>query len=64
MNRNIDEIKNIGEEVINSGELIQLLKNKENVIAYDGFEPSGRMHLAQGLLRAHNVNTFIKNNKI
>ena len=61
MNRNIDEIKNIGEEVINSGELIQLLKNKENVIAYDGFEPSGRMHLAQGLLRAHNVNTFIRN---
>ena len=38
-----------------------MLEKKEQVIAYDGFEPSGRMHLAQGLLRAHNVITFIKN---
>lgn len=61
MNRNITEIANIGEEVINVDELEKLLNNKMNVIAYDGFEPSGRMHLAQGLLRANNVNTFIKN---
>jgi tyrosyl-tRNA synthetase len=25
-------------------------------VAYDGFEPSGRMHIAQGLLRSMNVN--------
>ena len=61
MNRDFDEIKNIGEEVINPEELSKLLENKEKIIAYDGFEPSGRMHLAQGLLRAHNVNLFIKN---
>jgi tyrosyl-tRNA synthetase len=51
-------ILSIGEEVINTEELNLLLKNKSNIVAYDGFEPSGRMHLAQGLLRAHNVNKF------
>lgn len=29
---------------------------KEHPIVYDGFEPSGRMHIAQGVLRAINVN--------
>ena len=29
-------------------------------ICYDGFEPSGRMHIAQGLLRAINVNRLTK----
>jgi tyrosyl-tRNA synthetase len=27
--------------------------------AYDGFEPSGRMHIAQGILRAINVNKLV-----
>jgi tyrosyl-tRNA synthetase len=29
---------------------------KPKIIAYDGFEPSGRMHIAQGLMKAINVN--------
>ena len=29
---------------------------KDHPIVYDGFEPSGRMHIAQGVLRAINVN--------
>lgn len=57
-------IKSIGEEIIGGENLEKLLTNKtlanKDVIAYDGFEPSGRMHIAQGLLRAHNVNKFIK----
>lgn len=28
-------------------ELLELLRHKPNPIAYDGFEPSGRMHIAQ-----------------
>ncbi len=28
-------------------ELRELLRRKPNPIAYDGFEPSGRMHIAQ-----------------
>ncbi len=37
-------------------ELAALFKAKEHPIVYDGFEPSGRMHIAQGVLRAINVN--------
>ena len=37
----------IGEECITREELALLLQKKPNFIAYDGFEPSGRMHIAQ-----------------
>lgn len=53
-------IKQVGEEIVTEEELKQLLKEKRNPIAYDGFEPSGNMHLAQGILRAINVNKMIK----
>lgn len=45
-------------EVIDEKELLQLLQTKMNPVAYDGFEPSGRMHIAQGLMKAAIVNTF------
>ena len=48
--------KSICEECIQEEELYNLFNLKENIIAYDGFEPSGRMHLAQGILKAINVN--------
>ncbi|MBT4538944.1 tyrosine--tRNA ligase [Candidatus Woesearchaeota archaeon] len=53
-------IKEVGEEVIGEEELLDLLKNKKKIIAYDGFEPSGRIHIAQGLVRAINVNKMAK----
>jgi len=56
-------IKSIGEEIIGEANLERLLANKPQIIAYDGFEPSSLdkgMHIAQGLLRAHNVNKFVK----
>ena len=62
----VNLITSIGCEVIGNDSvngispLHKLLENKPIVIAYDGFEPSGRMHIAQGLLRAHNVNKFVK----
>lgn len=59
MNR-INIIKSIGEENIGIENLENLLNNKPKVYAYDGFEPSGRMHIAQGLLRANNVNKFVE----
>ena len=37
-----------------------LLEKKPNPVAYDGFEPSGRMHIAQGVLKALNVNKLTK----
>jgi len=50
-------IKQVGEEIVTEDELKKLLEKKEKPIAYDGFEPSGtNIHIAQGLLRAINVN--------
>lgn len=53
-------ITEVGEEIIGEEELIELLKNNKPIIAYDGFEPSGRMHIAQGLMKAINVNKLTK----
>ncbi len=52
----LDIIKSVGAEILTEEELLQLLKDKLHPIAYDGFEPSGRIHIAQGLLRAININ--------
>jgi len=49
-------IKSFAEEIIIEEELFELLKKKKNPIAYDGFEPSGQIHIAQGLMRAITVN--------
>lgn len=53
-------IKEVGEEVITDLELLELLNKKKRFVAYDGFEPSGSMHIAQGVLRAININKMIK----
>lgn len=53
-------IKEVGEEIVTEQELVKLLSEKKSPIAYDGFEPSGRIHIAQGLLRAINVNKMTK----
>ena len=46
----------VGEEVITPEELTALFTAMPHPVVYDGFEPSGRMHIAQGVLRAINVN--------
>ena len=56
----IDLIKEVGEEILTEEELKTLLETKQHPIAYDGFEPSGRIHIAQGILRAINVNKMTK----
>ncbi|MEK6827766.1 MAG: tyrosine--tRNA ligase [Nanoarchaeota archaeon] len=60
MESKLELIKQVGEEIITEEELKHLLQTKEHPIAYDGFEPSGNMHIAQGILRAINVNKMIK----
>lgn len=52
----VELVKQVGEEIITEQELKELFDKKKNPVAYDGFEPSGNMHIAQGLLRAINVN--------
>ena len=63
-NLSIDEkiklVKEVGEEIIQEEELRSVFERNEMPICYDGFEPSGRMHIAQGLLRAINVNRLTK----
>jgi tyrosyl-tRNA synthetase len=58
-------IRSIGEECIQQNELRSLIKYKsekgEKIICYDGFEPSGRIHIAQGFFRAINVNKLTQN---
>lgn len=53
-------IKEVGEEIISEEELKELLESGESLTAYDGFEPSGKIHIAQGLLRAININKMTK----
>lgn len=49
-------IRSVGEECIQENELKDIVEKKPNIRCYDGFEPSGRMHVAQGVFKAVNVN--------
>ena len=55
-------VRQVGEggEIVTEEELRQLLAEKPRPVAYDGFEPSGRIHIAQGVLRAVNVNRMTR----
>src|SRR3990167_6392646 len=53
-------VAQVGEEIIQPDELKTLLESDQKLVAYDGFEPSGQIHIAQGLLRAINVNKMIE----
>jgi tyrosyl-tRNA synthetase len=50
----------VGEECISEVELRNLLDKKKDPVCYDGFEPSGRMHIAQGVMKALNVNKLTR----
>jgi hypothetical protein len=58
--KNFDLIRSVGEECITEDDLRTLLKQKPAFNLYDGFEPSGRMHIAQGVFKAMNVNKCTK----
>jgi len=53
-------IRQVGEEIVTEQDLKQLLQEKKHPVAYDGFEPSGKIHIAQGLMRAININKMTK----
>eukprot|EP00816_Leptocylindrus_hargravesii_P004033 CAMPEP_0196802594 /NCGR_PEP_ID=MMETSP1362-20130617/2179_1 /TAXON_ID=163516 /ORGANISM="Leptocylindrus danicus, Strain CCMP1856" /LENGTH=707 /DNA_ID=CAMNT_0042173931 /DNA_START=29 /DNA_END=2152 /DNA_ORIENTATION=+ len=51
----------VAEECLDESSLRKLLEAKpDSFVAYDGFEPSGRMHIAQGIFKAVNVNKITK----
>jgi len=53
-------IQEVGEEVIGLDEIETKLKAGQELVAYDGFEPSGKIHIAQGLLRAINIQKLLQ----
>lgn len=55
-----DLCRSVAQECIQDAELRNLLANKPDPVAYDGFEPSGRMHIAQGVMKALNVNKLTR----
>ncbi len=56
----LDLVRQVGEEILTEEELKELFETKKNPIAYDGFEPSGKPHIAQGIMRTINVNKMTK----
>jgi len=46
------KFSNLFEEIIGFEELKEELTKTKKLIAYDGYEPSGKIHIAQGLMRA------------
>ncbi len=64
LDEKIELLKEVGEEFITEEEARKMIawktEHNKNIYAYDGFEPSGNIHIAQGLLRAINVNKLTK----
>lgn len=55
----IKSIAENGGEIIGADQLKKILESNEPLFTYDGFEPSGQMHIAQGIIRAINTNKMI-----
>ncbi len=53
-------IQEVGEEIIGLSEIEEKIKQGKKLVAYDGFEPSGRIHVAQGFVRAMTIQKLIK----
>jgi tyrosyl-tRNA synthetase len=56
----LELIRQVGEEIITEEELKTLLESGKQLVAYDGFEPSGNPHIAQGIMRAINISKMTK----
>jgi tyrosyl-tRNA synthetase len=56
----IESIADGGGDLVGNQELAALLESGKKLYTYDGFEPSGQMHISQGIMRAINVNKMIQ----
>lgn len=56
LQKRLDLISQVGEEIVTTEELKELLRKNPHPVAYDGFEPSGFVHIAAAMLRAININ--------
>ena len=48
------------EEIVSEEELRALFETKSHPVAYDGFEPSGKAHIASGLMRAQKIGDLLE----
>jgi tyrosyl-tRNA synthetase len=55
----VNKLLSLAEECDTKERLIELIQKGESFTAYNGFEPSGRMHIAQGLMTVMNANDII-----
>ncbi|MBI2583557.1 MAG: tyrosine--tRNA ligase [Candidatus Aenigmarchaeota archaeon] len=61
LERRIDLVKaEPTEEIITEADLRTLLETKQRPVAYDGFEPSGLLHLGSGVMRAIKVQDMLR----
>jgi len=65
LQKRIDLVMSVGDpatggEVVGADQLAEILTSGEELFTYDGFEPSGQMHIAQGIIRAINTNKMIE----
>jgi hypothetical protein len=60
LDQRFEIIRSVGEECIEDKELRNLLSRKSHPICYDGFEPSGRMHIAQVTISSISPHFFNK----
>ena len=59
LQKDFERLLSVGEECVTEADLKSLLlqqQGTQEIRLYDGFEPSGRMHIAQGVFKAVNVN--------
>jgi hypothetical protein len=53
LQKRFELLRSVGEECVQESELRNLLEKKPGFRLYDGFEPSGRMHIAQGIFKVY-----------
>ena len=53
-------LRSIAEDSQGADRIEEMLRNKPHFRAYNGFEPSGRMHIAQALMTSINTNLITK----
>lgn len=54
----MDKIRSIAEEIVNPELIERLINSNSEFICYNGFEPSGRMHIAQAFITINNIKTL------
>ena len=59
--KRVHDLMEVAQECDTEKELTALVKSGKKFVAYNGFEPSGRMHIAQAFISVLNTNAIIAN---